>query len=188
MKPEIRSHHSSALPLGARAADRYRPAPAASSGPEAAKDAPFAAFPLRRRPIRLRRRFDLPAARVFDAWLAADVAGQWLFATATNPMTQVELDPRVAGSFRFVEQRHGETLEHCGTYVEIIPYRRLVFTLHTADQPHIVTRVSVDIAPLKRGCELMLTHDNVPSHHVIRTRQRWAGVLYGLGVTLGSHP
>ena len=79
--------------------------------------------------ISVSRRFDAPAARVFDAWLDPELAGCWLFATATRPMTHVEIDARVAGSFRFGERSEGRLTQHTGEYLEIVPPRRLVFTL-----------------------------------------------------------
>jgi uncharacterized protein YndB with AHSA1/START domain len=134
--------------------------------------------------IYVTRRYDAPSARVFDAWLDPGVAGRWLFATASRPMAHVEIDARVEGSFCFVERRDGETTEYTGAYIEIVPHRRLVFTLSMEKHPHIITRVMVEIAPLKKGCALRLTHENVPQDHASHIEGRWTGILYGLGVTL----
>ena len=51
------------------------------------------------RSIHVTRRVRGTPEQLFDAWLDADVARRWLFATATEPMTQVEIDARVGGSF-----------------------------------------------------------------------------------------
>ena len=136
--------------------------------------------------IRVTRRYGVPSARVFDAWLDPEVAGRWLFATAARPMTHVEIDGRVAGKFCFVDQRRGEITEHTGEYIEIVPHRRLVFTLSMEKHPHMITRVTVELAPLKKGCELTLTHENVPQDHASHLEGRWTGILYGLDVTLDS--
>jgi uncharacterized protein YndB with AHSA1/START domain len=136
--------------------------------------------------IRVTRRLSAPAERVFDAWLEPEVAGRWLFATASQPMTDVDIDPRVGGSFRFADGRNGARTEHTGEYIEIVPHRRLVFTLAMPDRPHVVTRVTAEISPLKTGCELALTHENVPPDRADRTEARWTGVLYGLDETLKS--
>jgi len=138
--------------------------------------------------IRVTRCLSAPAERVFDAWLEPEVAGRWLFATASRPMARVEVDARVGGSFCFVERRNGEITEHTGEYVEIVPHRRLVFTLAMADRPHVVTRVTAEISPLKTGCELALTHENVPPDCADQTEARWTGILYGLDETLTSLP
>jgi uncharacterized protein YndB with AHSA1/START domain len=134
--------------------------------------------------IRVRRRFLAPPPRVFDAWLDPESAGRWLFATASRPMASVEIDGRVEGAFCFVERHGGAIIEHTGEYLEITPHRRLVFSLALDRHSHALTRVSVEIAPLKTGCELVLTHDNVPGACAEDTAARWTGILYGLGVTL----
>ena len=138
--------------------------------------------------IRVARRFRAPPERVFHAWLEPELAGRWLFATALEPMTVLDIDPRVGGSFRFAERRDDGRTEHTGEYVEIVPHRRLVFTLAMADRPHVVTRVIAEISPLKTGCELALTHENVPPECAGEIEARWTGVLYGLDETLNSLP
>jgi len=140
--------------------------------------------PLERPTIRVSRRFMTSPQRVFDAWLDPEVAGTWLFATASRPMARVEIDGRVEGSFCFVERHGGAIIEHTGEYLEITPPWRLVFSLAMERHPHALTRVGVAIAPLEKGCELVLTHDHVPAVCAENTALRWAGILYGLGVTL----
>jgi uncharacterized protein YndB with AHSA1/START domain len=132
------------------------------------------------------RRFSARPDRVFNAWLDSEVAGRWLFATASRPMAHVEIDARVGDSFCFMDRRDGDIVEYTGEYIEIAPHQRLVFTLSMEKHPHVVTRVMVEIAPLKKGCELTLTHENVPQDHASHIEGRWTGILYGLGVTLDS--
>ncbi len=135
--------------------------------------------------IRLTRRFRAPPRRVFDAWLDPGVAGRWLFATASRPMTEVEIDARVGGGFRLADRRNGASTEHHGRYVEIVPYRRLVFTLR---EERRATRVTVEINRRRQGCELCLRHENLPPERVHDTEARWSGMLYGLGETLAPRP
>ena len=136
--------------------------------------------------IRVTCRYGISSARVFGAWLDPEVAGRWLFATASQPMTHVEIDGRIGGSFRFVERQAGETNNYTGQYVEIVPHRRLVFTLSLKPYPNVITRVAVAISPLAMGCALELIHENVPWDHASYVEGRWTGILYGLGVTLDS--
>lgn len=146
-----------------------------------------AAWPRPRAAIRVARRFSAPAERVFDAWLDPARAGQWLFATALRPMARVAIDARVGGAFRFAERRDGEDIEHSGEYLEIDRPRRLVFTLSTLDQAGAVTCATVEIAPLASGCRLCLTHEGLPVDCARRMENRWTGILYGLGIQLGSN-
>lgn len=136
--------------------------------------------------IRITCRFSLPSEQVFDAWLDPEVAGRWLFATASRPMTHVEIDARVEGSFCFADRRDGEIIEYIGEYIEIVPHRRLAFTLSMEDHWYVTTRVSVEITALRTGCELTLVHEDVPPHYADSTEARWTGILYGLGATLDS--
>jgi uncharacterized protein YndB with AHSA1/START domain len=138
--------------------------------------------------IRVTQRYSAPPERVFDAWLDPATAGAWLFATASHPMARVEIDARVGGSFRFVDRRDGAETEHTGRYLEIVPHRRLVFTLFMENSPRVPTQVAAEIVPLGTGCELRLVHENVPPGHASRTEGRWTGMLYGLGTRLGSKP
>ena len=170
----------------------------------------------RKRPLRLQARryarvqvsaaFEAPPERVFDAWVDPEVARHWLFATAARPMTSVTIDARASGTFRFVDRSDGEHIEHTGAYSEIVRPGRLAFTLRPADCPHVVTRVAVEIVPgnsrgaprarrtlpgvrtsgLSQGCELFLTHEDVPSQFADRIEARWAGMLYGLGLLLAA--
>lgn len=133
--------------------------------------------------IRIAHRFRAPPELVFRAWLEPDVVGRWLFATASEPMTDVHIDARVGGAFRLAAGQNGA---HAGRYVEIVPYRRLVFTLAAGGRRGAVTRVTAEISPRKAGCELALTHEDVPPERAGETEARWTGILYGLGETLDS--
>ena len=137
-------------------------------------------------PIRVDARYDAPPERAFDAWLELGTAAKWLFATATRPSAHVAIDARVGGAFRFVEAREHGGIEHCGQYVEVASPRRLVFSLVRSDRPRAATRVTVQIEPYGLGCKLSLVHEHVPLDLVQITETRWIGMLYGLGVTLGS--
>src|SRR5688572_24234549 len=91
--------------------------------------------------VRVTQRYRASPERVFDAWLDPAMASTWLFAMASRPITRVEIDPRVGGAFRFVDQNDRERIEYTGAYVEIDPPRRLVFTLSMENSPKVVTRV-----------------------------------------------
>ncbi|MGB8434628.1 MAG: SRPBCC family protein [Burkholderiales bacterium] len=136
--------------------------------------------------ICVRRRFSVPAEKVFDAWLDPELASRWLFATASCPIPHVEIEAHVAGVFCFTDYRDGRVIEYTGEYLEIVPPRRLAFTLLMEKRRRVVTRVTVAITPRKSGCELALTHENVPAARAEHAEARWTGILYGLGVTVAS--
>jgi uncharacterized protein YndB with AHSA1/START domain len=184
MKPGIRVDEHIADRLDLRGRHPSRPEPATL--PRRKKVARSGVEP--RVTIRVQQLYDASPTRAFGAWLDPHVAGRWLFATASQPMAYVELDARAGGSFCFVERRAGETARYLGEYLEIIPDRRLVFTLSMAPHPDVITRVAVAIAPVAKGCMLEVTHENIPRLHAGHVEGRWTGILYGLGVTLDSAP
>ena len=139
--------------------------------------------------VRVSARIAASPERVFDAWLDPAVAGKWLFATASRPMSRVAIDARVQGRFRFADGSDADRVEHRGVYVEIGRPRRLVFTLSAgSDLPD--TRVTAEIAPAARAkaAHLIVRHGDVPGELAERTEARWTGMLYGLGLLLGSRP
>lgn len=138
--------------------------------------------------VRVRRRFDASAERVFDAWLDPKGAGTFLFATPTGRMVRAEIDPRNGGKFCFVDRRDGEDVEHTGTYLEIARPRRLVFTFAVPKYSPACTRVTIDIVPLDTGCELTLTHEGVLPDYADRTESGWTKILEGLVTAVNDQP
>jgi len=105
--------------------------------------------------VRVTRRFSASPERVFDAWLDAEKAGRWMFATASGEMVRAEIDARVGGSFCFVDRRDGQDVKHTGEYLEIDRPRHLVFTFSVDSSDS--ARVMIDIVPVGTGCELNWT-------------------------------
>jgi uncharacterized protein YndB with AHSA1/START domain len=136
-----------------------------------------------RAPLTLVRRYPYSAASVFAAWVAPALAGQWLFATASRPMLSTRIDARVGGRYCLTEQRGGRIVEHRGEYVDVTSPHRLVMTLSTPDVDG-ETRIAIAIAARTIGSALTLTHAGVRPHDIQRIRQRWIGMLYGLGAML----
>ncbi len=130
--------------------------------------------------VRVTRRFAASPERVFDAWLDPAKAGRFLFATAGGKMVRAEIDARVGGRYVFVDRRDGDDVEHTGEYLEIDRPRRLVFTLVVPKFSSIATRVTIDIVPAGRGCELTLTHEGVLPDYAERTGSGWTTILSNL--------
>jgi uncharacterized protein YndB with AHSA1/START domain len=133
--------------------------------------------------VRVTRRFDASPERVFDAWLNPQKARKFLFATPTGEMVRAEIDPRVGGSFLFVDRRDGVDVDHTGEYLEIDRPRHLVFTFSVPHYSAEITRVTIDIAPLEDGCEITLTHSGVLPDWESRTRAGWGSILDQLNAT-----
>ena len=137
--------------------------------------------------VRVTRRLDAPAERVFDAWLDPRSAGKWLFATPAGEMVRVEIDARVGGQFNFTDRRADEDIEHTGEYVEIDRPKRIAFDFRVPKFSNEATRIQIELAPAASGPEatlLTLVHEGVFAEYAARTEEGWNGVLQGLATSL----
>jgi uncharacterized protein YndB with AHSA1/START domain len=131
--------------------------------------------------LRLSRVIAAPRERVFAAWLDPDILRRFMCPDgAVVPRADVEA--RVGGGFRIDMRKGDEVWIHTGTYLEISPPERLVFTWQsreTADVPSLVTLVFRERAG---GTELVLTQERLPSAHaVIKHTGGWTQILELLG-------
>lgn len=80
------------------------------------------------REIMITRMFEAPRQVVFDAWTKPEHIANW-WDPAGTPLAISEIDLRPGGAFRFVH-RTPQGMGHAftGTYREIMPPARLVFT------------------------------------------------------------
>ena len=135
--------------------------------------------------VKVTRRLQASAERVFDAWLEPQTAGKWLFATPAGKMVRVEIDARVGGRYVIVDRRDIGDVEHTGEYLEIDRPKRLVFTLVVPMFSTESTRISIDIIPLTASsCELTLTHEGVYPEYASRTQAGWTKLLEGLQLSI----
>jgi uncharacterized protein YndB with AHSA1/START domain len=135
--------------------------------------------------VTVKRHFGEPAEKVFDAWLDPKTAGKWFFATPGGKMVRTEIDARVGGKFIFTDKRDGEEIEHAGKYEAIDRPHRLVFKFGVPKYTgKDTTRVSIDIMPNGKGCDLTLTHEGVWPDYEERTKQGWTMMLGKLADTL----
>lgn len=137
--------------------------------------------------VRVSRRFEAPAERVFDAWLDPQNAGKWLFATPEGEMVRVEIDARVGGAFNFTDRRAGDDIEHTGEYLEIDRPKRLAFSFRVPKFSNEATRIQIELAPAVSGPEatlLTLVHQGVFAEYAAKTEEGWNGVLQGLATSL----
>jgi uncharacterized protein YndB with AHSA1/START domain len=118
--------------------------------------------------VQARTVYTFPEARceqVFDAWTQEDLVRTWgadeelARSTGSDGGTEVTIDLREGGGFRFAERR-GETLaENWGTYLRVERPRLLEFTWFADDETGDETSiVRIEIEELAVGCEVTLTH------------------------------
>lgn len=130
--------------------------------------------------VKVSRRFNTTAERLFDAWLDPQRARQFLFTRPEQVVVRAEIDAQVGGAFLFVARRNGKDIEHIGKYLEIDRPRRIVFTLRVPAVWADNNRVTVEIVPLETGCELTVIHEGVLAEHESGIESGWTLFLDGL--------
>jgi uncharacterized protein YndB with AHSA1/START domain len=135
---------------------------------------------------RVSRRFAHPPEHVFDAWLDVRKVRRW-FGPGFGPVVCVDIDARVGGVFTIVQQRGPDDVEHQGTYLEIARPRRLVFSFRVPPEAS-TSRVTVQIEPAGRGCELALMHEMGEQWRdaVERTEAAWRSMLDAMADAIGE--
>jgi uncharacterized protein YndB with AHSA1/START domain len=136
--------------------------------------------------IRLQRLLPASPQEVFDAWTDPESLQQW-FCPGTVSLTSVELDVRVGGQFRIVMRDAAKDLLHTGTYREINPPQRLVFTWRSSGTYDQETLVTVELHPRGNNTELVLTHEQLPdASSAGKHEEGWQGVVRKLAVYLSA--
>ncbi len=102
-----------------------------------------------------------PVRLVFDAWTKADLFRQWWVPRSYGlHLLACDMDVRVGGEYRLVFRHEESTMEFFGTYLEVVPNARLVWTNDEGDQGTTVTTVTFDE---QDGRTLVIVHDLYPS-------------------------
>jgi uncharacterized protein YndB with AHSA1/START domain len=131
----------------------------------------------------LRRTFEASRAQVFRAWITPAALSQW-FRPAGKRITVRSLDARVDGSFRFELENGGSII---GTYLQIVPPKKLVFAWSVGAAPGQETVVTVDFLDQGAVTELILTHEHLgtQARHAV-AEGGWSSCFDALASVLSS--
>ena len=122
--------------------------------------------------------------RIFDAWLDPAMMAQFMVPRPDMHVREVRADPRVGGRFH-VMMVGDKDYPHEGTYREITPHSRLVFTWE-APWSAPDTTVTITLTPLAEGTRVELTQIRFLSAESRDNHaEGWAGMLVNLQATLG---
>jgi len=139
--------------------------------------------------LTLVRRFKAPVARVFAAMTQAEHIALW-WGPDPGRALSAEADARPGGRYRVVfKTADGLTHETFGTYREVQPDRRVVFTMSWTTAPERESLVTLDFAATPEGTELTVLHEQFVDEAVRVSHQHgWAGTLEKLRVLLETSP
>ncbi len=113
------------------------------------------------------RTFDAPARIVFRAWSTPELFRRWWVPKAFGlTLLSYEADVRVGGRYRLVFSHPAapEPMAFFGTYLEVTPHSRLVWTNEEAGDAGQVTTVTFEE---RGGQTLLVVHDLYPSKEAL---------------------
>ena len=114
--------------------------------------------------LKFHRVLKAPAARVYKAFLDPAALCKWI-APAGYTCTVHGLDAKVGGTFKmsFTEFDSGGSNSFGGTYLELVPHERLVYT-DVFDDPNLKGEIKVTVVLKKVMCgtDLSITQAGVP--------------------------
>ena len=106
-----------------------------------------------------------PARLVFEAWTTAELFRRWWVPKSYGlNLLSCEMDVRVGGQYRLAFLHEGATMEFFGTYLEVVPHSRLVWTNEEGDAGKTITTVTfTEVA----GKTLLVVHDLYPTKEAL---------------------
>jgi len=108
------------------------------------------------------RTFDAPARIVFEAWRRPELFKQWWVpASADLSLLSCEMDVRTGGKYRLVFRHPAfdEPMAFFGTYTQVTPHERIVWTNEESDQGAVTTVTFEENA----GRTLVTLHELYPT-------------------------
>ena len=109
------------------------------------------------------RTFNGPARIVFEAWTKPELFKRWWAPKSMGmSLRSCEMDVRVGGRYRL--EFEPDAMAFFGTYLEVTPHSRLVWTNEEGDNGQTVTTVTFDE---NAGKTLLVVHDRYPSKEAL---------------------
>jgi uncharacterized protein YndB with AHSA1/START domain len=136
------------------------------------------------------RTFNCPVHIVFEAWTKPELFKRWWAPKSMGmSLLSCEMDVRVGGKYRLVFEN--DAMAFFGTYLEVTPHSRLVWTNEESGEGGPVTTVTFEE---KGGKTLLVLHELYPSKEALDAAGTGAadmmGEIFGqldeLLVTLGA--
>jgi uncharacterized protein YndB with AHSA1/START domain len=110
------------------------------------------------------RTVNAPARLVFEAWTKAELFRRWWVPKSYGlTLLSCEMDVRVGGQYRLAFRHEDSTMEFFGTYREVNPHSRLVWTNEEGDGATLTTVTFDEHA----GKTLLVVHDLYPSKEAL---------------------
>ena len=110
------------------------------------------------------RTFNAPARLVFEAWTKPDLFRQWWVPKSMGmSLLPYKMDVRVGGKYRLEFAHADSQAAFFGTYREVTPHSRLVWTNEESDEGSVTTVTFEE----KGGKTLLVMHELYPSKEAL---------------------
>ena len=132
--------------------------------------------------LELKRTFDAPVERVFDAWTDPEVLRRWWAAGPDWTTAAVELDLRIGGGYRLTMcDPEGTPCTVLGEFVEVDRPRRLAYTRRWAGGEEGDSLVAVRFVERDGRTTVLLEHTGLPDPKSRDEHERgWSACLDNL--------
>lgn len=136
--------------------------------------------------LTVERTINAPQADVFQAWLNPEMLKKFMMPGEGMSVPKASNDPKEGGRFDIVMQAGENEIPHGGTYNEISPHERIVFTW---ESPFSVddSTVTLNFKSVDKGTLVTLTHIRFADEEARDNHKGgWTGILAALDATLNS--
>lgn len=112
------------------------------------------------------RTFDAPARLVFEAWSRPELFKKWWVPRSMGmTLRSCEMDVRTGGSYRLVfGDDPANTMAFFGTYLEVVPDKRIVWTNEESGDAGSVTTVTFEE---RDGKTLLVVNERYPTKEAL---------------------
>lgn len=134
--------------------------------------------------LKISRIIHAPRQEVFEAWTTAESVKQWMCPEGSS-VSFVELDVQVGGAFRIDMHIEGTDMVHTGTYREITPPEKLVFTWVSRHTHYRESLVTIELFAHGETTELVLNQVQLPDEESVeRHTAGWTALAEHLAAFL----
>jgi uncharacterized protein YndB with AHSA1/START domain len=138
--------------------------------------------------LRMKRTYQAPVQRVFEAWTSPEVMRRWWHAERDWETSEAEVDLRVGGDVRVVMRDSGEDSEYGGggRYTVVDPPHRLAFSWVWDHEPH-ETLIEIEFEESDGATIVRFTHSGLLDEESLRAHEGgWSRCFDNLERTLAG--
>lgn len=136
--------------------------------------------------LTVRKTIPAPQEKVFEAWLDARMLAKFMRPGTDVSVPKAETDAREGGRFSILMLAGDKEIPHAGTYLEVTPHSRIVFTW---ESPYSTDDSTVTLDFTAAGddaTDVALTHVKFPSEESRDNHKGgWTAILDTLATAFG---